>query len=220
MTDRNMSKAQYDAHEAKRWHEQRERDQLHRRLREAELWLESNFSSLTHYHRYVRTVEALMVQLRMEELQLPPLGVSSFLRELCDEDPVLWADVLDASRRSADLESMPVQYDEGDGHPYVTGWRVPGMRRRRWVQLQQWWWHGRLRYALRVWQYARQQLYRWQMVPDAQAQTAAWHGESAYWWQVAAERRDALLVRMLPLPDDCVAAVRALEDAWRDDLDA
>jgi len=215
-----MSKAQYDAYEAKRWREQRERDQLHQRLREAELWLESNFNLLTHYHRYVRTVEALMVQLRQEELRQPPMGISSFFRELCAEDPVLWADVIAIARTSVDLESMPVLYDEVDGFPFVTGWRAPGPRRSRWARVQMWWWHGRLRYALHAWQHARQQCEAWQAVPDAQRQTAAWHEETAYWWQVAAARRDALLVRTLPIPDDCLADVRALEDAWRDDLDA
>ena len=86
-----MTPAELAAHHAKRDRERPEYDQLTRRYRSACFWLESTFDSLTHWRRFVESVEQIILQFRREEHALPPFEGRAFMRELCAKDPRLWA---------------------------------------------------------------------------------------------------------------------------------
>jgi uncharacterized damage-inducible protein DinB len=81
------------AHLRKQRREWPERAQLNQRHRVACTWLETNFTSLAHWRRYVEAVEAVIALFRQEELAQPYFAGCSFMRELVEEDPVLWAKV-------------------------------------------------------------------------------------------------------------------------------
>jgi hypothetical protein len=70
-----------------------ERAQLNQRHHVACTWLETNCTSLAHWRRSVEAVEAVIALFRKEELAQPSLSGCAFLRELVEEDPVLWAHV-------------------------------------------------------------------------------------------------------------------------------
>jgi hypothetical protein len=89
--DGSMTDAELAAYRAKRDRERPEYDQLTRRYKSACFWLESNFNSLTHWRHFVEHTEQIIRQFRQEEQALPPFEGSAFLRELCAEDPTLWA---------------------------------------------------------------------------------------------------------------------------------
>jgi hypothetical protein len=92
--DGSMTEAEYAAYQAKRVREWREHAALDRRYKRVCSLLESTFNSLTQWRRFVEQAEALLGQFRAEEQVLPPFAGSAFMRELCAEDPILWADLL------------------------------------------------------------------------------------------------------------------------------
>jgi hypothetical protein len=89
--DGGLTPAQLASYFAKQDRERPECEQLTRRYRSACFWLESNFNSLIHWRRFVEHTEHIIVQFRREEHALPPFEGSAFMRELCAEDPRLWA---------------------------------------------------------------------------------------------------------------------------------
>jgi hypothetical protein len=97
--DGSMTEAASAAYDAKRDRERPEDDQLTRRYKSVCFWLESNVNSLTHWRRFVEHVEQIIRQFRREEQALPPFNGSAFMRELCLDDPVLWADTIAAATR-------------------------------------------------------------------------------------------------------------------------
>jgi len=86
-----MTPAELESHRAKQHRERPEYEQLTRRYKSACCWLESNFDSLTHWRRFVEHTEQIIRQFRREEQALPPFEGSAFMRELCAEEPRLWA---------------------------------------------------------------------------------------------------------------------------------
>jgi hypothetical protein len=86
-----MTPAQFAAYEAKQQRETRARQVLQRRQDEVALWMETDFTSLAHHERFVCHIEAFIEVLRQESDFQTTCGLSSFMRELIDEDPALWA---------------------------------------------------------------------------------------------------------------------------------
>jgi hypothetical protein len=103
--DGSMTLAELAAYRAKRDRERPEYDRLTQRYQSACFWLESNFDSLTYWRRFVEGVEQIVRQFRREERALPPFAGSAFMRELCAEDPVLWADTIACATRRAEAQS-------------------------------------------------------------------------------------------------------------------
>ena len=86
-----LTPAQLAAYHAKRDYEQPEREALNKRYIAANTWLVTNFTSLSHWRRYVEAVEQIISTFRAEERQQSFSRACSFLRELMADDPVLWA---------------------------------------------------------------------------------------------------------------------------------
>jgi hypothetical protein len=86
-----MTLAELAAHQAKRDRERPKYDQRTRRYRAACCWRESPCDSLTHWRRFVAHVEQIITQCRREEHALLPFEGRAFMRELCAEEPRLWA---------------------------------------------------------------------------------------------------------------------------------
>jgi hypothetical protein len=103
--DGSMTPAELEASRAKRDRERPEYDRLTQRYRAACFWLESNFDSLTYWRRFVEGVEQIILQFRREEHTLPPFAGRAFMRALCAEDPVLWADTISCATRSTENQS-------------------------------------------------------------------------------------------------------------------
>jgi hypothetical protein len=97
-----MTHAELGAYAAKRAREQPERDRLTRRYHAATGWLESNCNSLSHWRRFVEHVEQLIAAFRREERAQALFDGSAFMRELCAEDPVLWAAYLAMATRATE----------------------------------------------------------------------------------------------------------------------
>lgn len=93
-TNGGLTRAQLADYNQKRDRELPEREALSRRYWAADAWLETNFTSLAHWRRYVEAVEAIIATFRAEEAQLPFSRASSFMRELMDGDVALWANQL------------------------------------------------------------------------------------------------------------------------------